>query len=137
MTAQKIIHDQLFLRQKSDLAGKNDLQVAINLRDTLLANRGKAAGLAANMIGQTKQIIAFYAGPLPFVMLNPRIIQKKQMYLASEGCLSLEGERNVQRYEEITVTYQNMELETVTQTFDDFIAETIQHEIDHCNGILI
>lgn len=62
MTAQKIIHNRLFLRQKSDLAGKNDLQVAINLRDTLLANRGKAAGLAANMIGQTKQIIAFYAG---------------------------------------------------------------------------
>lgn len=137
MTAQKIIHDQLFLRRKSNLAGKNDLQIAIDLRDTLLANRSKAAGLAANMIGQTKQIIAFYAGVLPFVMLNPRIIQKKKMYLATEGCLSLEGERHVQRYEEITITYQNIKLETVTQTFSGFIAETIQHEIDHCNGILI
>ena len=73
MTAQKIIHDQLFLRQKSDLAGKNDLQVAINLRDTLLANRGKAAGLAANMIGQTKQIIAFYSKSLtkPLRLVEP------------------------------------------------------------------
>lgn len=137
MTVQKIIHDQLFLRQKSSVAEKNDLQIATDLRDTLMANQGRAAGLAANMIGKTKRIIAFYAGPLPFVMLNPRIIQKKKLYLATEGCLSLEGEQQVQRYEEITVTYQNLRMEKVTQSFSGFVAETIQHEIDHCNGILI
>lgn len=137
MTAHNIIHDQLFLKQKSALANKNDLTIATDLRDTLLANRNKAAGLAANMIGQSKRIIAFYVGPLPFVMLNPQIIQKDKMYLATEGCLSLAGERQVQRYEEITVTYQNIKFEKQTQKFNGFVAETIQHEIDHCNGILI
>lgn len=137
MTAQNIIHDQLFLQRKSSLANKNDLIIVTDLRDTLLANRDRAAGLAANMIGQSKRIIAFYVGPIAFVMLNPRIIQKDKMYLATEGCLSLAGERQVQRYEEITVAYQNVKLESKTQKFSGFVAETIQHEIDHCNGILI
>lgn len=137
MTAQNIIHDQLFLSQKSTSANRADLKIAEDLRDTLLANRDKAAGLAANMIRKNKRIIAFYVGPLPLVMLNPRIIRRSGEYLTSEGCLSLNGERKTKRYKTITVTYQNMSLETKTQEFTGFIAEVIQHEIDHCEGILI
>lgn len=137
MTAQNIIHDQLFLSQKSTSANCADLKIAEDLRDTLLANRDKAAGLAANMIGKNKRIIAFYVGPLPLVMLNPQIIRRSGEYLASEGCLSLNGERKTKRYKTITVMYQNMSLETKTQEFTGFIAEVIQHEIDHCEGILI
>ena len=137
MTAQNIIHDQLFLSQKSTSANRADLKIAEDLRDTLLANRDKAAGLAANMIGKNKRIIAFYVGPLPLVMLNPQIIRRSGEYLTSEGCLSLNGERKTKRYKTITVTYQNMSLKTKTQEFTGFIAEVIQHEIDHCEGILI
>ena len=137
MTAQNIIHDQLFLSQKSTSANRADLKVAEDLRDTLLANRDKAVGLAANMIGKNKRIIAFYVGLLPLVMLNPQITKKRGEYLTEEGCLSLSGERKTQRYRTITVTYQDMNLNTKTQEFTDFIAEVIQHEVDHCEGILI
>ena len=137
MTAQNIIHDQLFLSQKSTSASRADLKVAEDLRDTLLANRDKAVGLAANMIGKNKRIIAFYVGLLPLVMLNPQITKKSGEYLTEEGCLSLSGERKTKRYRTITVTYQDMNLNTKTQEFTDFIAEVIQHEVDHCEGILI
>lgn len=137
MTAQNIIHDQLFLSQKPTSANRADLKVAEDLRDTLLANRDKAVGLAANMIGKNKRIIAFYVGPLPLVMLNPQITKKSGEYLTEEGCLSLSGERKTKRYRTITVTYQDMNLNTKTQEFTDFIAEVIQHEVDHCEGILI
>lgn len=137
MTAQNIIHDQLFLSQKSTSANRADLKVAEDLRDTLLANRDKAVGIAANMIGKNKRIIAFYVGLLPLVMLNPQITKKSGEYLTEEGCLSLSGERKTKRYRTITVTYQDMNLNTKTQEFTDFIAEVIQHEVDHCEGILI
>lgn len=137
MTVKKIIHDQVFLSQKSTLASKSDINIALDLRDTLLANRSKAAGLAANMIGQSKNIIAFYIGSLPFVMINPRIVEMNGEYMTKEGCLSLSGERDVIRYKQIKVTYQNLDFKEVTQDFSEFIAETIQHEVDHCNGILI
>lgn len=137
MTAQNIIHDQLFLSQKSTSANRADLKVAEDLRDTLLANRDKAVGLAANMIGKNKRIIAFYVGLLPLVVLNPQITKKSGEYLTEEGCLSLSGERKTKRYRTITVTYQDMNLNTKTQEFTDFIAEVIQHEVDHCEGILI
>lgn len=137
MTAQNIIHDQLFLSQKSTSANRADLKVAGDLRDTLLANRDKAVGLAANMIGKNKRIIAFYVGLLPLVMINPQITKKSGEYLTEEGCLSLSGERKTKRYRTITVTYQDMNLNTKTQEFTDFIAEVIQHEVDHCEGILI
>ena len=137
MTAQNIIHDQLFLSQKSTSANRADLKVAEDLRDTLLAKRDKAVGLAANMIGKNKRIIAFYVGLLPLVMLNPQITKKSGEYLTEEGCLSLSGERKTKRYRTITVTYQDMNLNTKTQEFTDFIAEVIQHEVDHCEGILI
>lgn len=137
MAVKNIIHDQLFLMQKSTLANAKDMQVAVDLRDTLLANRNKAAGLAANMIGEAKRIIAFYIVGMPMVMFNPKIIQKGNEYLATEGCLSLNSERPVKRYEHITVKYQNINLEYETQEFSGFVAETIQHEIDHCDGKII
>lgn len=137
MAVKNIIHDQLFLMQKSTLANAKDMQVAVDLRDTLLANRNKAAGLAANMIGEAKRIIAFYIVGMPMVMFNPKIIQKGNEYLATERCLSLNGERPVKRYEHITVKYQNINLEYETQEFSGFVAETIQHEIDHCDGKII
>lgn len=137
MTAQTIIHDQLFLKQKSAPATKNDVQIATDLLDTLVANKDRAAGLAANMIGKSKRIIALYVGPFPIVMVNPVITKKSGKYTASEGCLSLSGERNTPRYQNITVRYQNKNFDKKEQAFNGFIAEVIQHEIDHCNGILI
>ena len=89
------------------------------------------------MIGVQKRIIALFVGPLPIVMLNPIIVKKADKYLAYEGCLSLEGERPTERYKKITVKYQNENFETRQQAFSDFVAEVIQHEVDHCNGILI
>ena len=89
------------------------------------------------MIGVQKRIIALFVGPLPIVMLNPIIVAQDDKYLAYEGCLSLTGERPTERYKNITVKYQNENLETRQQSFSDFTAEVIQHEVDHCNGILI
>lgn len=137
MTQQNIIHDVMFLNQKSTPATKADIQAANDLRDTLVANSDRAAGLAANMIGVQKDIIAFFVGPLPMVMLNPKIIKKFGEYTTSEGCLSLNGQRSTKRYKDITVQYENLNFEKQTQDFTGFVAEVIQHEIDHCNGILI
>lgn len=137
MAQQNIIHNQLTLSLKSAPATSTDLTIAQDLRDTLLANKDKAAGLAANMIGQNKRIIALFIGPLPIVMLNPVITSSSGEYLTQEGCLSLTGQRSTKRFKNITVQYQNENLEIHKQEFSDFTAEVIQHEIDHCNGILI
>ncbi|WEV38731.1 peptide deformylase [Lactobacillus sp. ESL0680] len=137
MAAKKIIRDTLFLKQKAEEATKEDYQTAIDLRDTLIAERESAAGLAANMIGVNKKIIAFYMGDLPIVMINPQIIAKSGRYLTEEGCLSLFGLRKTERYQSITVEYQNLNFQMQKQTFTGFVAETIQHEVDHCAGILI
>ena len=137
MVAQSITRDQLFLSQKSLPATASDLNIATNLRDTLISHDNQAAGLAANMIGQNKRIIAFSPGPLPMVMLNPQIVVKSNPYMAVEGCLSLNGQRSTQRYKNITVKYQDTNLREHEQSFSDFTAEVIQHEVDHCQGILI
>ncbi|MDF7668575.1 peptide deformylase [Lactobacillus sp. ESL0703] len=137
MAAKKIIRDTLFLKQKAEQATKEDYQTAIDLRDTLIAERESAAGLAANMIGVNKKIIAFYMGDLPIVMINPQIIAKSGRYSIEEGCLSLFGLRKTERYQSITVEYQNLNFQMQKQTFSGFVAETIQHEVDHCTGILI
>lgn len=134
---KNIIHDQFFLSKKSQSATKKDLSIANDLKDTLLEHRNEAAGLAANMIGERKRIIAFYAGPLAIVMINPEIVEHKQAYLTQEGCLSLTGMRPTTRYKEIKVKYHDMNWQEHEQNFDGFVAETIQHEIDHCNGKLI
>lgn len=137
MAVQNIIHDQMFLQRKSQPATKADLNIAIDLRDTLIAKRNLALGLAANMIGKDKRIIAFYVGPLAMVMINPRIIDKEERYITKEGCLSLSGERSTKRYKKIRVSFQTMNFENRTQEFDGLTSEVIQHEIDHCDGILI
>ena len=140
---REICRDETFLAQKAAPATADDLATAQDLLDTLLAHRESidglppAAGLAANMIGVNKAIIAVNAGFLPIVMLNPKIVKRSGHYLAEEGCLSLPGERPADRYEEITVKYQDMDLKEHEQAFTGFVAETIQHEVDHCKGKLI
>ncbi|MDO4912752.1 MAG: peptide deformylase [Lactobacillus sp.] len=137
MTVKKIIRDQLILSRKSNDATKQDIAVAFNLKDTLLANKQKAAGLAANMIGENKNIIVVFSGIQPIILINPKIIAKAGEYRAKEGCLSLLGEREAIRYDEISVLFYNERFEKEEKVFKGFVAEAIQHEIDHCQGILI
>jgi len=130
-------HDTTFLAQKAELATKDDLNVVKDLQDTLLANSEKCVGMAANMIGVNKRIIVFAMGPMAVPMINPTIIDKSDAYTTSEGCLSLIGERQTKRYQNITVKYLDNNFQEHTQSFSDFIAQIIQHEVDHCNGIII
>jgi len=132
-----IVKDPFFLSQKSQPATKEDLSIAADLLDTLEANKAGCVGMAANMIGFLRQIIAFDNGGSYMVMLNPKIIRQSDPYSAEEGCLSLEGVRPTKRYRQIKVEYQNEQLQTRIKTFTGWTAQIIQHEIDHCNGILI
>ena len=137
-----LMHDPVFLAGKSEVATKADLQVARDLLDTLMAHREGCVGMAANMIGVRKRIIAFLdeSGAMPTytVMLNPEIIAKSGMYETEEGCLSLLGNpRKCKRYVTIKVKYQDMNLKERTKIFTGWTAQIIQHEVDHCNGILI
>ena len=134
---REIIHDPMFLRQKSKEATAEDLKIAEDLMDTLRANLDRCVGMAANMIGERKRIIVFCNGPLLAVMINPRIISKSGEYETEEGCLSLEGVRKTKRYRSITVTWQDMDMNKRTGTLSGFAAQTVQHELDHCDGILI
>ena len=132
-----IIHDPLFLAQKSAVATEADRQVIIDLPDTLHVSLDRCVGIAANMIGERKRIIVFCNGPMQMVMVNPEMIAKSGEYEAEEGCLSLAGLRKTKRYRKITVKYQDQTFRQLTGTFEGFTAQIIQHEIDHCNGILI
>ena len=132
-----IVHDTFFLSRKSSPAGKEDLPVVQDLRDTLAAHRDGCAGLAANMIGSLKRIIIVAPGPFDLVMLNPVITEKEGPYETQEGCLSLSGMRGVTRYRTITVRYQDEQLRPVLQVYSGFVAQVIQHECDHLDGILI
>lgn len=132
-----IIHDPLFLAQKSAVATEADRQVITDLLDTLHANLDRCVGMAANMVGERKRIIVFCNGPMQMVMVNPEMIAKSGAYEAEEGCLSLTGLRKTKRYRKITVKYQDQTFRQLTGTFEGFTAQIIQHEIDHCNGILI
>ena len=134
---KEIIHDVHFLSQKSTPATSVDIQAVRDLKATFIANSDRAAGLAANMIGIHKRIIVFGLGKLPVMMINPEIIAQDTPYQTTEGCLSLDGVRPTQRFKHITVKFQNEQFQWQTQDFTDLIAEVIQHEIDHCNGILI
>lgn len=132
------MHDPIFLGQKSEIATKADIQVANDLLDTLIANKEVCVGMAANMIGVKKRIIVFDNNGEYMVMFNPEIIEKYDEYEAQEGCLSLlGGPRNIKRYKVIKVKYQDINLKEYTKTFVGFSAQIIQHEIDHCNGVLI
>ena len=135
---QPIVHDPILLARKSTPAGKEDLPTAQDLLDTLAAHREECVGMAANMIGVTKNIIAFDCDGSYMVMLNPEIISCGEEYETAEGCLSLMGgPRKTKRFRKIKVRYQNTDLQTRLKTFTGWTAQIIQHEIDHCNGILI
>lgn len=132
-----IMHDPIFLAQKSVPATAEDISVAQDLLETLKAHQHECVGMAANMIGVKKNIIAFDNEGTHMVMLNPEIIKKAERYDAEEGCLSLSGIRPTVRWKRIKVKYQNEKMQTRMQTFTGWTAQIIQHEIDHCNGILI
>ena len=134
---KEIMKDPIFLSLKSTPATKEDLSVAQDLLDTLAAHRDGCVGMAANMIGVTKRIIVFDNEGTDMVMFNPEIIKCSQPYQTEEGCLSLSGLRTTKRYRSIKVRYQNADFSVRIKSFTDWTAQIIQHEIDHCNGILI
>lgn len=132
-----IMTNEFFLSQSSDLASIADDAVCDDLLDTLEFHRDRCVGLAANMIGVRKRIIVFDDSGNHRAMLNPEIIECEGEYEAEEGCLSLEGARNTRRYQHITVMYRDRDFVEHKERFAGFTAQIIQHEIDHCNGILI
>ncbi|WP_297236909.1 peptide deformylase [uncultured Faecalicoccus sp.] len=132
-----IVKDTFILQRLSSVATENDSDIVKDLIDTLEANKEICAGMAANMIGINKRIIAFQDNGKITVMLNPEIIRMSDAYKTKEGCLSLEGQRETTRYRSIKVKYQDTNMKVKIKTYKDFTAQVIQHEIDHCNGILI
>ena len=134
---REICKDESFLAQQAAYATVEDLNVVQDLLDTLAAHREGCVGMAANMIGVNKRIIAFDNVGTYEVMLNPVIVKRSGPYEAEEGCLSLAGMRKTKRYRSIKVQWQNEKLQTRLKTFTDWTAELIQHEIDHCDGIII
>ncbi len=139
---KELMHDPIFLVGKSEIATKEDLPIAQDLLDTLMAHKETCVGTAANMIGAKKRIIAFLdesgRTPVYTVMLNPEIIKKDGAYDTEEGCLSLLGDpRKCKRYKTIKVQYQTVEMQTRVKIYTGWTAQIIQHEVDHCNGILI
>ena len=135
---RELIHDPIFLGRKSTPATAEDLEIAQDLLDTLEAHKETCVGMAANMIGFTRRIIVFDNGGMPMLMLNPEIIKQSGEYETEEGCLSLlGGPRKTKRFQKIKVRYQNLEFQTRLKTFEGWTAQIIQHEVDHCNGVLI
>jgi len=135
---RQLMHDPIFLGRKSAPATKEDLDTARDLLDTLCFHKKSCVGMAANMIGVTKRIIAFDHEGSYMVMLNPEIVKASGEYGAEESCLSLlGGPRKTKRFRKIKVRYQNPDMQVRLKTFEGWTAQIIQHEIDHCNGILI
>lgn len=134
---REIMRDEAFLSQKAEPATLEDLPVAQDLLDTLTAHKDGCVGMAANMIGVCKRIIVFDNESKYMVMFNPEIIRKSGPYEAEEGCLSLTGTRKAKRWQSIKVQYQNEQFQTRFKTFTGWTAQIIQHEIDHCEGVLI
>ena len=132
-----IVKDVLFLGEKSEVATKEDISVVDDLIDTLRANLDGCVGLAANMIGIRKRIIVFAVGSVIVPMINPVILKKEKSYVTEESCLSLTGFRETTRYETIEVEYFDKSFKKQRGTFTGFVAQIIQHEVDHCNGIII
>lgn len=133
----EICKDEAFLSLKAEPAAVSDLPTARDLLDTLAAHKDGCVGMAANMIGVNKRIIAFDNGGEYMVMFNPVIVKRSGAYETEEGCLSLPGTRKTKRFQSIKVQWQNEKFQTRFKTFTDWTAEIIQHEIDHCDGILI
>lgn len=134
---REICRDETFLAQKAEPATPEDIDVARDLLDTLEAHKDGCVGMAANMIGVNKRIIAFENDGKYTVMFNPVIVKKADPYEAEEGCLSLVGTRRVKRWRSVRVQWKNEKFQTRIKTFTCFTAEIIQHEIDHCDGIVI
>ncbi len=132
-----ICRDMFFLSQRAEPAAPEDLPVGMDLLETLEAHREECVGMAANMIGVRKRIIAVRDGEASLLMFNPEIIQKSGPYQAQEGCLSLEGVRTARRWKSIKVRYWNEKFQERFRTFSGWTAQIIQHEMDHCEGILI
>ena len=135
---RELMHDPLFLGRKSRTATKEDLPIGQDLLETLLAHRESCVGMAGNMIGETVAVIAFFDGDKPMVMYNPEILKAEGEYQTEEGCLSLlGGPRKCTRYQKIKVRWDNEQFQKRVKTFSGWTAQIIQHEVDHCNGILI
>jgi peptide deformylase len=134
---REIMRDVVFLSQPSAPAAPEDLGAADDLLETLLAHRDGCVGMAANMIGVARRIIAFDDGGEYRVLFNPEILRKSGPYTAEEGCLSLDGLRKTKRWQSVKVRYQNRDFQTRIRTFTGFSAQIVQHELDHCDGILI
>ena len=134
---REICKDEAFLAQKAEPATADDLVVAQDLLDTLVAHRDGCVGMAANMIGVNKRIIVFDSEGKYMVMFNPVIVRRSGVYEAEEGCLSLTGTRKTKRFQTIKVQWQNERFQTRIKTFTGWTAEIIQHEIDHCEGMII
>ena len=132
-----IMKDEMFLSQKAVPAAFEDLQTAQDLLETLIAHKEECVGMAANMIGVNKSIIAFEDQGKYMVMLNPVLLKQSNAYQTQEGCLSLTGKRPCRRYQSIKVQWQNEKMQTRIKTFHGFTAQIIQHELDHLNGIII
>ena len=134
---REICRDEDFLAQRSDPATPDDLGTAQDLLDTLISHKDGCVGMAANMIGVKKRIIAFENDGEYMLMLNPVIVKRSGAFDAEEGCLSLSGVRKTKRFRSIKVQWQNEKFQTRLKTFTDWTAEIIQHEIDHCDGVII
>jgi len=134
---REIVRDVVFLSQPSVPATPADLGTADDLLETLIAHRDGCVGMAANMIGAARRIVAFECGGEYLLLLNPELLQKSGPYLAEEGCLSLDGVRRTKRWQSVRVRYQNRDFKTRIRTFTGFAAQILQHEMDHCDGILI
>lgn len=134
---REIMRDEAFLAQRAEPATQDDLPVAEDLLDTLARHKADCVGMAANMIGVNKRIIAFDNEGKYMVMFNPEIIKKSGAYQTEEGCLSLTGIRKTKRWQSIKVRYLNEQFQARFKTFTGWTAQIIQHEIDHCNGVLI
>ena len=134
---KEVVRDVFFLSQKSEEATLADKQTIQDLLDTLQSNKEHCVGMAANMIGVQKRIIVVDMGFCNMAMVNPVIIKKSKQFEAEEGCLSLNGVRKTTRYQQIEVEYQDSNFKKLKQSFSGWIAQIIQHEIDHCDGIII
>ena len=135
---RELMHDPLFLGRKSRAATKEDLPIGQDLLETLLAHRATCVGMAGNMIGETVAVIAFFDGDKPVVMYNPEILKAEGAYQTEEGCLSLlGGPRKCKRFQKIKVRWDNEQFRKRIKTFTGWTAQIIQHEVDHCNGVLI
>ena len=132
-----VMKDMLFLAQPGEEATREDAAVIRDLTDTLMHHRDGCVGMAANMIGVRKRIICVMMGPVPVTMVNPVIVEKSGEYEAEEGCLSLTGLRKCRRFRDITVSYQDASFLPRRQKYTGWIAQIIQHEIDHCSGVII